>query len=193
MPKDKLAAEAEAIDGVALAFDPDPFLARGDCRDIMLQVLRTTADWSKFSEQQQRDINASVDQAAETIIAKLVRAIAAEGREAVRAKVEQLTVKDGLKLQLSAVHDHDTVVILGDLVGKHVSLVAADPAAHGGERAPATVDPDQPGLPVGEPGDSDLVDAADPPAEGEVARGLSIRDGDDSGGDETSADELVEA
>jgi hypothetical protein len=170
-------AEVARIADLGLAFDPDPRMARGDCRDAMLAVLRTTADWSKLSEQQQRDINAQIDQTAETIVAKLVKAIASEGRDAIRAKVEQLTVKDGLKLQLTAIHDHDNVVLLGDLVGKHVSLVAADEAAHDGQRGPAQLDRDQPELPVGD--DSDLVNAAD---ESE----------DTSGGDEVGASEAKE-
>lgn len=161
MPKDKaLAAEATAIDETVLSFDPDPYFARGDCRDAMLNVLRASMDWGKLDEQQQRDVNASIDQAAETIVSKLVRAIAAEGRQAVRAKVEQITVKDGLKLVLTAFHDHDTLVMLGDLQGKFVALVGADIAAHDNQRSPAHVDPDQPSLPVGD--DQDLVDAADP-------------------------------
>lgn len=182
MAKDKLTAEAAAIDDLVLDFDPDAFFARGDARDAMLNVLRSSMDWGKLNEQQQRDINNSIDQAAGTIIAKLVRAIAAEGREAIRAKVLQLTVKDGLKLQLEAQNDHDTLVVLGDLVGKHVALVAADPDAFGSSRGSPQVDADQPDLPVGAPGDQDLVDAADPSGEetttGEVVEGVTIQDGE---------------
>jgi hypothetical protein len=151
-------------------------------------------DWSKLNEQQQRDINAAVDQTAETIIAKLVKGIAAEGRETVTAKVESLTVKDGLKLQLSAVHDHDSVVIIGDLVGKRVTLTAADEGDFNHQRAPAQLDKDQPELPVA--GDDDLVNAGDKP-EGETVENVQIEDdgagANDGGGSEPAADELEPA
>lgn len=171
---DALAAEAQAVDDAILTFDPDPHFARGDCRDAMLNVLRASMDWGKLGEQQQRDVNAAIDQAAETIVAKLVKGIAAEGRPSVRAKLESMTVKDGLKLVLSADHDHDTLVLLGDLQGGHVAIVAADVSAHDHQRAPAKVDRDQPELPTGD--DSDLVDAADPPADGDTVHLDNVRD-----------------
>jgi hypothetical protein len=162
---DVLPAEVTRIDQLGLDFDPDPFMARGDARDAMLNVIRATADWSKFDEQRQRDINAAVDQAAETIVAKLVRAIAAEGRDTVQCKLESMTIKDGIKLQLSSVFSHDNLVLLGDLQGKAVTLTMADTSAHDHQRGPAPVVPDQPDLLSSDTDDLALAGDEDPTAQ----------------------------
>lgn len=172
MPKNDVEpAEVSRIADLALGFDPDPHFARGDARDIMLQVLRTSADWSKFNEQQQRDLNAAVNDAAETIVAKLVKALASEGRDAVRCKLEQATIKDdGVKLALTTMPDAETLSLLTGMVGGHVQLVAADASDHDGERAPAQVDKDQPDMPL-ESGTDDLATAGD-----DVARDVELQD-----------------
>jgi hypothetical protein len=152
-------AEVAAIEETTLTFDPDPFNARGDARDVMLGILRSSMDWGKLSEQQQRDINAAVDQAASGIIRKLVKAISAEGRPVVVAKLVSIAVKDEIKAVLTAGFTHESLAMLGDAAGQTVQIVVADASKYDHQRSPAQVDPDQPELPVD--GDGDLVDAAD--------------------------------
>jgi hypothetical protein len=165
---DNQAAEAGAIEAVAANFDPVAALVRGDCRDAMLAVIRQAVDWGKFSEAKQRDVNAAVNNAAQEIVTKVVAAIASEGRDTVPAKLESLVVKDGIKLTLTAEHTHDSLVMLGDLQGRYVQLVAADAAAFDGQRAEAPVQPDQP--PLIDEDNSDLADAGD-----EVAREIEAQ------------------
>lgn len=169
-------AEVGAVEAVVDKFDPVAQLVRGDCRDAMLGAIRASVDWGKFNENQQRDINNAVNNAAEGIVRKVVAAVAAEGRQTIAAKLDKLTVDGGLKLNLSAMFSHDALVLLGDMQGGQVLLVAADIAEFDGQRAEAPVQPDQaPLLPEGPAGDQDLVDAAD------VARVVRTGDALDEG------------
>jgi hypothetical protein len=93
-----------------------------------------------------------------------VRLLASEGKTQVQAKLEQITVKDGLKIVCSGGFTHDALVLLGEAQGKQVLITVADAEPFDGQRAEAQVDPDQTTL-LGD--DSDLVDAADQPAEQE--------------------------
>lgn len=158
--EDVEAAEVGGIEQAADAFAPVANVLRGDCRDAMLNVIRNATDWGKFDERRQRDIATAVDQAAQTIVAKAVKAVAAEGREQVTLKLEQVTVKDGLKVTCSGGFTHDALMLLGEAQGKTVLMTVADGGAFGGERAEVEITPDQPDLiPGGD--DSDLVEAAD--------------------------------
>jgi hypothetical protein len=157
------AAEAALIESVADTFDPDPFFARGDCRDAMLEVIRNAVDWAKFDESRQRDINVAVDNASRTIIEKLVKALASEGQPSIYGSIEQVVIKGGeIKIVLKSPFNLDSIVPLAD--AKSVLMRVSDAGEAMNERAPARIDPDQPDLiPSGPEGDQDLVDAADPP------------------------------
>jgi hypothetical protein len=169
MPKDKgqaaaseaEAAEVTAIEAAADQFAPVTNVLRGDCRDAMLNVIRGATDWGKFNEAQQRDVNAAVDYAAQQIVAKVVHAVAAEGRDVVTLKLEQVAVKDGLKIVCSGGYTHDALVLLGEAQGKAVQLSVADASAFDGQRGPAPVEPDQKELPVDGADSTDLADAGD--------------------------------
>lgn len=154
------AAEVAVIEGVAATFAPDPYFCRGDARDTMLDVIRSTADWSKLGENRQRDINKAVDNAAGEIVGKITREIAAQGRETLNATIDQIVLKDGgIKIVLKATFDsHMLSLLAGTSV---VEVAIADPAAFQHDRAPARVDPDQGDLIPSD--DGDLVDAADEP------------------------------
>jgi hypothetical protein len=155
------AAEVSAIETVTAEFDPDPFFARGDARDAMLNVIRSATDWGKFNEARQRDINRAVDNAASEIVTKITRALAAEGRQTVSAIIDSINLKDGgIKVVAKASFSAESLVLLAN--AKAVEIAVADARASQNERAPARVDADEPELPVGEENDDDLVNAADP-------------------------------
>lgn len=187
--EDVEAAEVSAIEAVTDAFDPVAKLVRGDCRDAMLNVIRSCVDWSKFDEARQRDINAAVNNAAVTITSKVVAAVASEGRETVHAKLEQIVVKDGLKLQLTAEHTHDGLILLAEAQGKYVVLTVADAGAFSGERAPAPVDRDQKELlGDGETADQDLADAGDEVAQAHAAQRAEDAEQFEDGSDGAAAE-----
>ena len=171
------AAEAREIEAVAEARDfDDPYFATGDCRDAMLEIIKRVAPWSTFKEGQQRDIIAAVANSSVTIVQKIARAIAANGCQTVMTTLEQLTVKDGLKVTLKGPFSHDALIMLGEAQGKVVLLSLPDSERYDHNRAPAAYDPDKPELPLAGPeGDDDLVNAADagdglPPSNRKVVR-----------------------
>lgn len=162
MPKkDTLPAEVAHMEDAADAFAPVANVLRGDLRDAMLEQLRHATDFSKLPEAHQRDIATALDFAATEFTVKAVRLLASEGKTQVQAKLDQITVKDGLKIVCSGGFTHDALVLLGEAQGKQVLITVADSEAFDGQRSEAKVDPDQPEFPSD---DSDLVDAADPPA-----------------------------
>jgi hypothetical protein len=165
MPKtDTVPAEVANMEAAADEFAPIANVLRGDLRDAMLNQLRNATDFSKLDEARQRDIASAIDFAATEFTVRAVRLLASEGKTQVQAKLDQITVKDGLKIVCSGGFTHDALVLLGEAQGKQVLITVADAEPFDGQRAEAQVDPDQTTL-LGD--DSDLVDAADPPAEQE--------------------------
>lgn len=175
--EDELPAEVAGIDNAADEFAPVANVLRGDVRDAMLNVIRNATDWGKFDERRQRDIATAVNNAAEQLVAKAVKAIASEGREQVQLKLEQVTVKDGLKVSCSGGFTHDALVLLGEAQGKSVLLTVADASAFDGQRREPEITPDQPDL-IPED-DSDLVAAADPPGDAEDEGAVFADDAED--------------
>ncbi|MEC4591636.1 hypothetical protein VPG91_11610 [Nitrospirillum amazonense] len=133
----------------------------GDFRDAILDRMRQLQKpWSQLGEFEQRELNNGVQAAAEAMVRKAVQLIAAQGRICVVGKLEQITIKDGFKLVVTvpeticgSVQPHRLEMI--DSTHKEVLVVVADPAAFTGERAPAEVDAEQPGLPLVEGDDDD--------------------------------------
>lgn len=150
-------AEVGLIEGVAGSFEPDASFLTGDCRDAMLEIIRSSVDWSKFDERRQRDINAAIGNAAHEIVTKAVAAMAAEGRETVTATIEQLVIKDGIKIVAKTPFDHDAISRLAD--AKRVLISVADAEKFDNSRGEARVDPDQPDLLSSE--SDDLATAGD--------------------------------
>lgn len=151
------AAEVGQIEAIVGDLDFDPSFLTGDVRDAMLAVLRSSVDWSKFDERRQRDINAAVGNAAHDLVTKAVAAIAAEGRETVTATIDQLVIKDGIKIVAKTPFDHDAISRLAD--AKRVLISVADSDHFDNARGEARVDPDQPDLLSSET--DDLADAGD--------------------------------
>lgn len=163
MPKSEVsedveAAEVGAIEGVSNEAMIQAFFAVGDARDVMLEVIRSAADWSRFDEQRQRDINAAVDGAARVIVQKVAEAIAGEGKHTIPASIEQVVIKDGLKIVLKAPLDLANIPALAEAKRGLLSIVTSEAFDH--SRAPARVDPDQPELLSSET--DDLAEAGDP-------------------------------
>lgn len=159
--EDVEAAEVGQIEAIVAGLDFDPSFLTGDVRDAMLAVLRSSVDWTKFDERRQRDINAAIGNAAHDLVTKAVAAVAAEGRETVTATIDQLVIKDGIKIVSKTPFDHDAISRLAD--AKRVLISVADSDHFDNARGEARVDPDQPDLLSSET--DDLADAGDEVAE----------------------------
>lgn len=151
------AAEVGKIEAILSTLQIDPHFAVGDCRDAMLNVLRQAADWSKFPEAKQRDINTAIGNAARDIVVQLVEAISGEGRETLPVSIEAINIKDGLKITLKAPLDVEHIGQLAEAKTGLLCLVRTEAFDHA--RSSPPVDADQPSL---IDGSDDLVNAADP-------------------------------
>lgn len=121
---------------------------RGDLIDALLTELKAAKDvWPKLSQFDQDVIIARIDNRVCYAIAQAVRTIAAKGRPTVRATIDQLTAKDGIKAVLSLSKADPQRHALLDAVGQQVVIVVADAEAFLGGELPAS-DPDQPDLPM---------------------------------------------
>ena len=133
---------------------------RGDLRDAMLeQFKRRPKPWDQMLEGQKHDVVAALNNSAETIIRKIVIAIASADRIQVAGTLEQLTVKDGIKATLKAPYSIDSLHALGEAQGKQVLIVVADAGHYMGERRKPKVEPDQ-GTLIPE-NDEDLANTSD--------------------------------
>lgn len=121
----------------------------GDVRDKFLDMLRFQQDkrpWNQRSEQDQRQTVHTVETLVHDLVRRSVELIAAQGRRTVKAVVEQVTIKDGIKAVLTLSRHDEQRHALADATGHTVLLVVADPDEYIGERAPAKINPDQPEL-----------------------------------------------
>lgn len=124
----------------------------GDLRDFILDRLRheqSKRPWHERSEADQRDTVHQVEAAVERVVRKAVELIAAQGLKTMRATLESITVKDGLKATLSMSKFDEERHKLIDSQGQTVLVVVADPEAFTGERDPVEIKPDQPELSEG--------------------------------------------
>ena len=123
----------------------------GDLRDLILDTLRNEQDkrpWNQRSEAQQHETADRIESACHAWARKAVELIAAGGRRTIKATIEQVVVKDGIKAVLTMSKFDELRHNLVDAQGSTVLIVVADPEEYEGERAPAKITPDQPPLPI---------------------------------------------
>lgn len=116
---------------------------KGDLLNALLDELKAARDvWPKLSQHDQDFIINRFERRTAKAIDEAVRMIAAEGRPVIRAKLDQLTAKDGIKAVLSlSQHDANRHELL-DAVGKVVLVVVADAEPYQGGDTPKA-EPDQ--------------------------------------------------
>ncbi len=122
----------------------------GDIRDLVLDTLRHEQDkrpWHLRSEAQQRETVSRVEQAAHAWVRRAVELIAAGGRRTIRATIEQVVIKDGIKAVLTMSKFDELRHNLVDAQGSSVLVVVAEPEQFEGERDPVAIKPDQPDMP----------------------------------------------
>lgn len=116
----------------------------GDTRDAILERLRhLPKPWTVLSEKEQQEWIDSTERVARTLVTRAVHIVAAQGRPTVLATCEKLTLKDGLKAELTASRTDDIVLALNRAVGQTVLIVVTNEDAYLGEKQKAKPDPDQ--------------------------------------------------
>jgi hypothetical protein len=122
---------------------------KGDLRDFVLDRIKHKPKvWQQMTESEQRDLIHETESAVSDIIRRAVHIIAAEGRQAITATLEQVTVKDGIKA-VATLSKHDPFRHeLVDAQGKAILIVVADASAHMGQQEEAKPDADEPQLPM---------------------------------------------
>lgn len=118
----------------------------GDLRDFILDRLRHEQNkrpWHERSEAEQRDTVHQVETAVRHAVRQAVEIIAAGGLRTIRATLDQVTVKEGIKgtVTLSKHDEHRHTLV--DAVGSTVLIVVADPDDFTGEREAVDIKPDQ--------------------------------------------------
>ena len=120
----------------------------GDLRDLMLDVFRDdmNAAWKMLREDQQRAVIDRISQRARAAVGRIARIIAADGQPTLTATVDQVVVKDGLKVVLKLPKTVDSLHHLGMGEGNTCLIWVGNTGPYQGERAPAEPDHDQPSL-----------------------------------------------
>ena len=142
-----LPADEPTDDGnldVAIAFAADTLT--GDMRDQFLDRLRHEQNkqpWHLRSEADQRETVHQVEAMMRDMVERAVEIIAAHGRRTIRATVEQVPFKDGIKAVLTTSKFDANRHHLSDAQGKTVLIVVADADEFTGEQAPVEISPDQ--------------------------------------------------
>lgn len=116
----------------------------GDLMAIVLDEIKALPDvWQKLGEQEQDDVIDRVKRRTESVIARCVEMLATKGFTRIAAKVDSVTVKDGIKAVLTlsqlAAARHELV----DAQGQTAYIVLADTEAFGGGTEEHKAEPDQ--------------------------------------------------
>lgn len=135
----------DGANDAAIAFAKETLT--GDLRDFILQRLRyeqSKLPWNKRSETEQLETVHQVEAAVRTAVGNAVELIASHGRAVIRATIETVTIKDGIKATLSMSKFDENRHMLADAQGGTVLLVLADADEFVGEQGAVEIIPDQP-------------------------------------------------
>ena len=122
----------------------------GDLMALVIDELKAAPDvWQRLAENEQSEVIDRVRRRTAEAVEQCVELIAVEGFARIRAKVDSVTVKDGIKAVLTlSQHDaarHDLV----DAQGATVYIVVADPDQFSGGTESIQPEPDQGALVLG--------------------------------------------
>lgn len=94
---------------------------------LVHQIRSVGRPWSLYTEEEQRDAIAKLDEAVRAAVNAMVLAIAGQGRESVIASVDSVTFKKRVTAKL-ALGRGGAANSLADRAGSDVTLILADPA-----------------------------------------------------------------
>jgi hypothetical protein len=121
----------------------------GDIRDALLTHVRSIkVPWAMLSEEEQQETIDAISKTAQNAVRQIGAIIARRGFPHVLVGVEKWTVKDGIKLEVTASSLVENIHRLAEHGNSAAILVLTDPSDYIGERAPAVADKDQPDLPI---------------------------------------------
>lgn len=123
----------------------------GDMIAIVLDEIKAAPDvWQKLGESEQGECIDRIRRRCENTVEDCVRYIATQGFARIRASVESVAIKDGIKAVLTLnKHDPNRHELI-DAQGMGVYIVLADANAFGGGAYDAKPDPDQAALALNE-------------------------------------------
>lgn len=117
-------------------------------RDAVLEEVKAARNvWEKMSEFDQEALIIRVDQRMRWLIEKVVGMLIGHDFPVVKAKLEQLTAKDGLKATVMISSSDKARYDVLDAVGSTIYMVIGDVREFEKERGRFTSQPDQPELP----------------------------------------------
>lgn len=113
----------------------------GQLRDLVLDHMKDakqTLPWTLLSEDIQKQVISSVELSVRHAVGQAVQIIARDGKRAVVCQVDQVVIKDGLKIVLMAPRIESNLLMLGSQVGSTVLITVADDEPYSGaqERNP---------------------------------------------------------
>jgi hypothetical protein len=116
----------------------------GDLMAIVFDEMKAMPDvWQKLGEREQQDVIDRVTARTGEAIEDCVRIIATQGFTRIKASVESVTVKDGIKAQFALSKFDPARHDLMDAQGSTVYIVLADPDAFAGGQEKIKAEPDQ--------------------------------------------------
>lgn len=119
----------------------------GDLMSLVIEELKAAPDvWQRLSEHKQDAVIGRVHQRILDAVRQAVELIATNGRAAIPATLEQVTVKDSVKAVATVSRTDPSRHDLADAVGRAVMIVVADPSEFAGGAGDVKPDPDQPPL-----------------------------------------------
>lgn len=120
---------------------------QGDLMALVIDELKAAPDvWQRMSESKQDDVIARVQQRVGEAVRQAIELIATNGRTAIPATLEQVTVKDSIKGVVTVAKNESSRHDLTDAVGRAVILVVADLEEFSGGADDVKADPDQRGF-----------------------------------------------
>src|SRR4051794_16507134 len=118
----------------------------GDLRDCLLDFLKHDKNplpWNMRTQDQQAEIIENATKAASNAVAEAIKIIAADGRSVIVGNLDKVTVKDGIKAEISLSKSDPLRHSLVDSQGEAVLIVIANTSAYEGESKPPLPEPDQ--------------------------------------------------
>lgn len=138
----------------------DPRYLSEQVRNMFAEFFRNAADkpWPKMPQAQQAAVNDQIEALSAKVVDVCVRVVAMQGRKVVSGKLDQVTVKDGLKLTIKVGKEDEARHALVDKQGGAVQIIIVDKNEFIGSEKPLDTEPDQRDLEQKQP-DMDAVKA----------------------------------
>lgn len=121
----------------------------GDLLGALVDEIRILQDpWQKTSEAKQAEVIDRLTRRVESVVKRAVHIIASDDRPTIRADLEQVTLKEGIKAVLTIRSDEPARHELYDATGQSVLVVIMNAEQYQGGKDQVKPDKDQPEIPL---------------------------------------------